>query len=91
MTYDLFLFDLDDTLLDFKESERRSFFSTLNSLGIQTNLNQLFDHYQMENRALWKLFEEARTTKDHLKVERFRRIFHAHQIHIDPVIASERY
>lgn len=91
MKYDLFLFDLDDTLLDFKESERLSFFLSLQSLGIKTDLDHLFKEYQRENQALWKLFEEAKTTKDHLKVERFRKIFSANGIDINPEIASTRY
>lgn len=91
MKYDLFLFDLDDTLLDFKESERLSFFSTLQALGIHIELDQLFEQYQIVNRALWKLFEQAQTTKEHLKVERFRKIFEANQISLDPKLASTHY
>lgn len=89
--YELFLFDLDDTLLDFKESERLSFFSTLQGLGIKTGIAELFEQYQIENRTLWQLFERAQTTKEHLKVERFRKIFESNQIDIDPFLASTRY
>ena len=91
MKYDLFLFDLDDTLLDFRESERLSFSMTLESLGLKENLTSLYEQYQVENRALWTLFEQAQTTKEHLKVERFRRIFKKNGIDIDPEIASDRY
>ena len=91
MPYNLFLFDLDDTLLDFKESERLSFFSSLQSLGITSELEKLYDLYQIENRTLWRLFEQAQTTKEHLKVERFRKIFSSHRIEIDPELASTRY
>lgn len=89
--YDLFLFDLDDTLLDFRESERLSFFRTMESLGIKSQLNEIFELYQKENRLLWQLFEQAKTTKEHLKVERFRIIFEAFKIEADPVQASNRY
>lgn len=91
MPYDLFLFDLDDTLLDFKESERLSFFTSMQALGIANGLDDLFRQYQVENLALWKLFEEGKTTKEHLKTERFRRIFNANRIDIDPVLAGVRY
>lgn len=91
MKYDLFLFDLDDTLLDFRASERQSFYLALQSLGIQTGLDDFFATYQVENAALWRLFEEAKTSKDHLKVERFRRTFVAHKIELDPELASSRY
>ena len=91
MKYDLFLFDLDDTLLDFKESERLSFFSALRNLGVAEELDPLFRQYQVINQELWKLFEESKTTKDHLKVERFRRVFAMNGIELDPVLASTRY
>lgn len=91
MGYDLFLFDLDDTLLDFRASEKLSFYTALQSLGVAQGLEPLYDKYQIENRALWRLFEQALTTKEHLKVERFRKTFQAHQIEIDPEIASERF
>lgn len=91
MKYNLFLFDLDDTLLDFKESERLSFFSGMESLGLKSDHHELFKLYQTENNALWKLFEQGLTTKDHLKVERFRKVFDAFNIDIDPELASKRY
>lgn len=90
MKYDLFLFDLDDTLLDFKASERLSFERALGALAIIPD-DSLFSSYQMENRRLWQLFEEGKTTKDELKVERFRRTFALHNIDGDAEIASERY
>ncbi len=40
---------------------------------------------------MWQLFEEGKTTKDELKVERFRKTFELHGIDIDPKIASYRY
>jgi YjjG family noncanonical pyrimidine nucleotidase len=91
MKYNLFLFDLDDTLLDFKESERLSFFLSLQSLGIRDGIEKLFESYQIENSRLWKLFELNQISKETLKVERFRRIFHTHQIEVDPELASKRY
>ncbi len=91
MKYNLFLFDLDDTLLDFKESERLSFYSSLQDIGITSNIDELFKLYQIENNALWKLFEKGQTTKDFLKVERFRKVFKAFNINLDPSIASQRY
>ena len=91
MKYNLFLFDLDDTLLDFRASEKLSFGIALKSLGVTSNIDELFKVYQVENAALWKLFEEAKTTKDHLKVERFRKVFQTYKIDVNPELASSRY
>lgn len=91
MAYDLFLFDLDDTLLDFKQSERLSFFRTLEGLGVQGVGEEVFAQYQAGNLALWKKFEAGETTKEHLKVERFRQLFAQNGIKADPEEASIRY
>lgn len=91
MKYQLFLFDLDDTLLDFRASEKLSFFRTLDQLGIREQQEALFKTYQVENQALWKMFEEAKTTKEHLKVERFRKTFQQHQVEVNPEKASLTY
>ena len=90
MKYDLFLFDLDDTLLDFRASEKLSFERAMTSLSLQLS-EDIFHTYQTENRNLWKLFEEGKTTKNELKVERFRKTFSLHGIDHDPEIASKRY
>ncbi len=90
MKYDLFLFDLDDTLFDFRASEKLSFERSLASLSLPVT-DGLFASYQVENRELWRHFEEGKTTKDELKVERFRRTFALNGIDADPVIASHRY
>lgn len=88
MKYKLFLFDLDDTLLDFKASEKLSFAMAMQRLGIHDGVDQLFKTYQLENTALWKMFEQNLITKDHLKVERFRKSFNSHQIDLNPDLAS---
>ncbi len=90
MKYDLFLFDLDDTLLDFRASEKLSFERSLSFLSVPVT-DGLFASYQVENRELWRLFEEGKTTKDKLKVERFRRTFALNGIDADPELASLRY
>lgn len=91
MRYNLFLFDLDDTLLDFGASERLAFDSTIKHLGYKENTDQLFAQYQAGNLALWKLFEAGKTTKNHLKIERFRSLFAQNSLDFDANLASERY
>lgn len=96
MKYQLFLFDLDDTLLDFRASERLSFARTMASLGIDIAQDPpggeaLFARYQRFNAALWAELEQGRVSKDSLKVERFRRLFEAARIDADPVRAGDVY
>jgi 2-haloacid dehalogenase len=95
MKHRLFLFDLDDTLLDFKASERLSFEHTMRALGLRTIPAGLFDRYQAINLALWTSFELGAVSKDFLKVERFRRTFAGNGsgpgLELDPHEASHLY
>ncbi|MEG1328553.1 MAG: noncanonical pyrimidine nucleotidase, YjjG family, partial [Janthinobacterium sp.] len=91
MTYQLFLFDLDDTLLDFRASEKRSFLHTMHELGLRDGIDGLFSHYQAINVDLWKRFETGDVSKDFLKVERFRKTFALNGIDIAPELASRLY
>ncbi|XYJ08853.1 YjjG family noncanonical pyrimidine nucleotidase [Telluria sp. B2] len=91
LKHTLFLFDLDDTLLDFRASELLSFERTLRALGLQGSTDSLFQHYQAFNLALWRSFEAGTVTKDFLKVERFRQTFQAAGLDLDPEAASRLY
>jgi 2-haloacid dehalogenase len=91
MKHTLFLFDLDDTLLDFKASEKLSFVRTLASLGVHEGIDTLFPQYQAINLALWKDFENGAVSKDFLKVERFRKTFAQNGLDLDPAAASHLY
>lgn len=91
MDYTLFLFDLDDTLLDFRASERLSFARTLASLGIEADTGPLYATYQQCNRALWYALEQGRIDQAFLKVERFRQLFLRHAIEADPARAAHTY
>lgn len=91
MKHRLFLFDLDDTLLDFKASEQLSFDDTMRELGLRAIPNGLFTQYQAINMELWKSFENGAVSKDFLKVERFRRTFAANGLELDPEAASHLY
>lgn len=91
MKHTLFLFDLDDTLLDFKASERLSFRHMLGALGVHDGVDAVFPDYQRINLALWRQFEQGTVGKDALKVERFRATFAAHGLDLDPEAASRLY
>jgi 2-haloacid dehalogenase len=91
MKHTLFLFDLDDTLLDFKASEQLSFVRTLGALGVHDGIDTLFPQYQAINIALWREFETGAVSKDFLKVERFRRTFTQNALDLDPEAASHLY
>ncbi|SHN38152.1 2-haloacid dehalogenase [Duganella sacchari] len=91
MKHTLFLFDLDDTLLDFKASEQLSFVRTMQQLGHTGSTEALFPQYQAINLGLWREFELGTVSKDFLKVERFRKTFAASALALDAEAASQLY
>ncbi|WP_317210689.1 YjjG family noncanonical pyrimidine nucleotidase [Stenotrophomonas sp. C3(2023)] len=91
MKYRRFLFDLDDTLLDFRASERLSFERTLQALQIDAPLHDLYARYQLENTALWSQLERGEVSKDALKWQRFARTFAAFGLDADSHQAGEVY
>ncbi|WP_305821931.1 YjjG family noncanonical pyrimidine nucleotidase [Massilia brevitalea] len=91
MRHQLFLFDLDDTLLDFRASEQLSFVQTMSALGYDGAIEPVFQDYQAINVALWRSFERGLVDKDFLKVERFRQTFAIHALALDPSAASKLY
>ena len=91
MKHSLFLFDLDDTLLDFRASEKLSFERVLRELGLVGGVDDLFLQYQGINIELWRAFEAGAVSKEFLKVERFRKTFAANGLELDPQRASHRY
>lgn len=90
--YNLFLFDLDDTLLDFKASEKLSLFRALEHLKLETGIfEQLYKDYQQINAQLWRQFEKGLISKDDLKVQRFYQTFTELGIDHNPVQASNDF
>lgn len=91
MKHQLFLLDLDDTLLDFRASERLAFTRTLGGLGVTRVPDALFTDYQAINLDLWRRFEQGLVAKDVLKVARFRLTFERHGLDLDAERASLLY
>lgn len=83
MRYEVILFDADETLFDFKKSEREAFKNAILELNIPYDENYHLKIYQEINTAIWKEFEEGLITQQELKVERFRRLSDALKIDFD--------
>jgi len=73
MKYQVILFDADETLFDFRMSERVALKGVLTDFGIEYDENYHLKIYMELNTAIWKEFEDGRITQDKLKIERFRR------------------
>jgi len=74
MKYEIIIFDADETLFDFKKSEREAFKNSMLEFDIAYDENHHLKIYQGINTAIWKEFEEGLITQKKLKVERFKRL-----------------
>ena len=74
MKYEIIIFDADETLFDFKKSERDAFKNAMLEFDIEYDENHHLKIYQGINTAIWKEFEEGLITQEKLKVERFKRL-----------------
>lgn len=77
MSYDIILFDADDTLFDFKSSEKEAFKNTILDFNIDYDENYHFNMYRQINSAIWLELENGLITQEKLKVERFKRFINA--------------
>lgn len=64
-------FDLDQTILDFRKSERSALSQMLTHFGIEPDDEKL-DLYSKINLSQWKLLEQKKLTLAQLKVSRYR-------------------
>ena len=72
--YEIIIFDADETLFDFKKSEKKAFESTVIDFGIEYKEDYHFKIYKEINTAIWKELEDGLITQKKLKTERFRRL-----------------
>lgn len=72
--YKYLLFDADNTLLDFDAAEKCAAWETLNEFPIGCN-DKIYSRYHDINDEEWKRLERKETTREILRVERFRRLY----------------
>ncbi|WP_432403443.1 YjjG family noncanonical pyrimidine nucleotidase [Wukongibacter sp. M2B1] len=74
MKYEIIIFDADETLFDFKKSEKDAFRNTMLEFDIEYDENHHFKIYKEINTAIWKELEDGLITQKKLKLERFKRL-----------------
>ncbi len=72
--YKYLLFDADNTLLDFDGAEAQALRETLSlcPLGFTDEIHR---RYHIINDLLWKKLERGETTRDRLKIQRFKSLY----------------
>ncbi len=71
---DIFLLDMDDTLLDFRRAERTNLVKTLSGYGLRADDGVVARFHEI-NDGLWKMLERGELTRERLLVLRFEMLF----------------
>lgn len=87
---DIFLLDMDDTLLDFGHAEEVNFLKTLRQFGISADRSTYLRFHEI-NAALWRALERGEITRERLKVRRFAELFDECGITVDAGAAAQAY
>lgn len=91
LKYDVLLFDLDDTLFDFNETERNALTKTFQAVDLPNGYMDHIDSYKAISSVLWDDLEQGRITLSTLKVDRFKRLFSANDLHFDAEVFAQTY
>lgn len=91
MKYEVILFDADETLYDFKKSEKEAFKNTVLKFNMEYDENYHLKIYQEINTGIWKEFEQGLITQEKLKVERFKRLADKLQVNFDEISFAKSY
>ncbi len=88
--YQILLFDLDDTLLDFHRAEFESVAEVLKLCKIEPN-EEIIKTYSRINLSLWQALERREVTKTELFVLRWKRFCEFYDFDADPNFMSRAY
>ena len=91
MKYEVLLFDADETLFDFKKSEKYAFENSIREFNIDYDENYHLKIYEEINKKIWLEFEQGLITQEKLKVERFKRLSKEINIPFDELEFSKSY
>lgn len=72
--FEILLWDVDQTLLDFDRSQDYALRYSFKEFGMEAD-ERIVSHYAAINDAYWKLHERGEVTKDELLLGRFEKLF----------------
>lgn len=82
MRYDILLWDIDGTLMDFKQAEALSLSRCLRDVGVKAEESMLQD-YSRINLSYWKRLEKGELTKEQVLLGRFVEFLGKYEICVD--------
>ena len=91
MKYEIILFDADETLFDFKKSEKHALKNAMLEFNIEYDESHHLEVYKDINTVIWRELEDGLITQDKLKVERFKRFSHELNVQFNEVEFAKSY
>ena len=88
--YDILLWDIDGTLMDFKQSEAMALSQSLRDIGIEPT-EEMVPDYSRINLSYWKRLEKGELTKEEVLVGRFVEFLGKYHIEADAKEFLGRY
>lgn len=86
----IFLLDMDDTLLDFPRAERTALTATLSAFGVPV-CDEVVARYHRINAELWQALERGEIAREKLKEQRFVMLFEEFGFSADAAGAARAY
>lgn len=90
MRYNTLLFDVDDTILDFKAAELQGLSKLFGNHGYELS-DELLNSYQTLNQQLWKDYEENKRTREEVLNTRFGLFFEQLGKKVDSAAVEKEY
>ncbi|MCR4778498.1 MAG: hypothetical protein K5858_06600, partial [Lachnospiraceae bacterium] len=88
-----FLFDLDQTLLDFHATEHKALEIVCRNHGLEYS-DALYDEFKKYNKSLWLLLEKGEITRTELFTKRFAFVMakgNGKDLNIDPLALNDEF
>ena len=86
----LVMFDLDDTILDFKKAEARALAKSLQELGEEPS-EEILSRYHTVNMEYWERLENGEMTREEILLGRFRQIKEEFGLKLEPEELRDTY
>lgn len=90
MRYETILFDIDDTLLDFKAAEEQALSWLFQDMGVEPSLS-VKNNYKKMNQGFWRDHEAGLLSRQELLDNRFRLFFEQYEREVNGPNTEARY
>ena len=90
MKYEILLFDVDNTLLDFDANEAESFRNLIRDKGHEYS-EEMYNTYKEMNHRMWEAVERGETTIDEIINTRFSKLMSMYGKNVDGADYEETY